>query len=561
MVRVLPVLLLLLLAAPGCQSTVLNKLTSRWGNKNDYADLGAHTPLNAAANPRTNPDEQPTMTPQQALAKAQAAEIQGNKKQAKEYYELTLTLQPTNTTAHHRLGVLADQKGDFPEAERHYITALQQDGKNPDLLNDLAYSYLIQKRTMEARPFLESALRVNPNHAPALNNLGLFYAQQGQYEAALETFRRVGTDAEAQKKMSRLFPSGPPQTPLNMPETQLAQTPTGNNSNESLEVQRLKLQMEQARLNAEQARHSPQSPSNGPYRPEQPVQAPPPYGQPTYLPSYQQSPGLEGDALLQQRLEALNQPMPRQPQFPPRQPVNQFASSQQIPPITPATMTNTQIPAIPRTDVDPRDNMPIWSPTPRANYPAPQYPQPQQPPLNYPAHYNQPGNPPVPNGPYTQQQPLPQQNPASQQPSMNQHLQALRAGMNAGPGSLMPVMPQQPAPGYLPTMSQVDLTPDYLYSPAEGPPVANGPTQSGFGPVGNTFPQQQAPAYQQPQQGQNWNQQPQSSQAPQGYYPQNTPPGYGSQQPAQSQQYAQPQFPGYDWPQGPGQPIDNNINF
>ena len=78
-------------------------------------------------------------------------------------------------------------------------------------------------------------------------------------------------------------------------------------------------------------------------------------------------------------------------------------------------------------------------------------------------------------------------------------MQALQAGMNAGPGNPLPLLangqippnaPLQPDPN----SNQALTTPDYLYTPAGGPsihpPNISATQQSGFGPAGNAFPQQ-----------------------------------------------------------------------
>jgi hypothetical protein len=110
--------------------------------------------------------------------------------------------------AHHLLAIIADQQLDYRAAEQHYLSALQSDAHNPDLLSNMGYSYLLQKRYREGERMLSRSLQVRPNHEKTLNNLGLLYSREGDYQRALATFRRSDSEAEAQWKMAALFPQG-----------------------------------------------------------------------------------------------------------------------------------------------------------------------------------------------------------------------------------------------------------------------------------------------------------------------------------------------------------------
>lgn len=132
----------------------------------------------------------------------------GRLEEAKSAYRRALQQQPTHLVANHRLGVIADQQQDFGNAEKHYLTALKVDSSDPNLLSDLGYSYLLQQRFREAEEYFQRALKVQPTHSKALNNLGLLYSKQNEYDKALAVFRRAGSEAEAQRKLATLFPSG-----------------------------------------------------------------------------------------------------------------------------------------------------------------------------------------------------------------------------------------------------------------------------------------------------------------------------------------------------------------
>jgi len=149
------------------------------------------------------------------LSRAHAASAAGQVQQAKADYELVVQQQPKHSVAHHRLAVIADTQGNFAVAERHYRLALIHAPQTPkvqgELYSDLGYSYLLQKRYRESENHLLKSLQFDPTYSTALNNLGLLYGKQGDYNRALEMFRRSGArEEDVQRNIQTLFPSGPP---------------------------------------------------------------------------------------------------------------------------------------------------------------------------------------------------------------------------------------------------------------------------------------------------------------------------------------------------------------
>ena len=132
--------------------------------------------------------------------------------QAEAYYRRVLELQPDNSVANHRLAVIADKKHDYARAEHYYLTALQREPRNPDLLSDVGYSYLLQGRREDSERCLMAATRLDPSHAKALHNLSLLYAANGDYDHAFDALRRALGESEAHVQIVRLFPNGKPQT-------------------------------------------------------------------------------------------------------------------------------------------------------------------------------------------------------------------------------------------------------------------------------------------------------------------------------------------------------------
>jgi Flp pilus assembly protein TadD len=106
------------------------------------------------------------------LASAQRLWLAGQKTQAAEQVEQALTRSPDDLQLRFALGVMRMELGDRPQA-RTIFTRLTQDF--PDLAdpyNNLAVLHAAAGELDEARAALEQALRLQPDHAQAQENLG-----------------------------------------------------------------------------------------------------------------------------------------------------------------------------------------------------------------------------------------------------------------------------------------------------------------------------------------------------------------------------------------------------
>lgn len=149
------------------------------------------------------------------LLQAKQAEQARQNQVAKGLYEQVLQQQPQHAEAHHRLGVLADQDGRYPEAQQHYQLALQQQPQNASLLSDIGYSLYSQDRLEEAEQYLTSALQLHPENQYARNNLAQVYGRRAQqtgsaadYKLAQEQFALALGPQGAEQQMQQLFPHG-----------------------------------------------------------------------------------------------------------------------------------------------------------------------------------------------------------------------------------------------------------------------------------------------------------------------------------------------------------------
>jgi Flp pilus assembly protein TadD len=85
----------------------------------------------------------------------------------------------------------AAEAGDVGRARAELERALALDSHSPGTLSDLGNVHVMLGEDAEAERRYAAALALAPSHAPALANLGLLRARQGDRAAALECFRRA----------------------------------------------------------------------------------------------------------------------------------------------------------------------------------------------------------------------------------------------------------------------------------------------------------------------------------------------------------------------------------
>ncbi len=88
------------------------------------------------------------------------------------------------------LGVLKDVKGKHVIAQSYYKHATMIDPKSSKALMNMGYSYYMDGQYTEATRFTLAALEQNPDNEKALNNLALIHLAQGQAQRALNVFMR-----------------------------------------------------------------------------------------------------------------------------------------------------------------------------------------------------------------------------------------------------------------------------------------------------------------------------------------------------------------------------------
>ena len=122
---------------------------------------------------------------------------------AKRHLTVALERDPLRWQSLNGLGMLADLDGDHAQAAAYYRQALaippevEQQPDNAILLNNLGYSFYLSGDWQQALQYFQQALNYNPDFERAWQNLGLVYTREGEYDRALDAFRRVMDKPEA----------------------------------------------------------------------------------------------------------------------------------------------------------------------------------------------------------------------------------------------------------------------------------------------------------------------------------------------------------------------------
>jgi tetratricopeptide (TPR) repeat protein len=77
------------------------------------------------------------------------------------------------------------------KAQKYYELVLKEDPKNTDVKAQLAMTYVTTVNPMQGITMLREVLEQNPNHAKAIENLGLLSVQSGQYDKAVVRFEKL----------------------------------------------------------------------------------------------------------------------------------------------------------------------------------------------------------------------------------------------------------------------------------------------------------------------------------------------------------------------------------
>ncbi|AYC32625.1 Tfp pilus assembly protein PilF [Pseudomonas cavernae] len=95
------------------------------------------------------------------------------------------------------LGVLADLRNDFTQAEAYYRLAMQIEPRSALVQNSQGYSYYLAGSWPEAERMYQRGIGYDPSYHPLWRNYGLLLARMGRYEEAVSAFEQIEKRAEA----------------------------------------------------------------------------------------------------------------------------------------------------------------------------------------------------------------------------------------------------------------------------------------------------------------------------------------------------------------------------
>ncbi len=89
------------------------------------------------------------------------------------------------------MGLIQQQKGNYQEAKKSFLQAIEIDGSNDKAMRELAMCYQQLSETSRAEEMLKKAIQLKPGYWANYNKLGVFYYLQTKYAEAAEQFRQV----------------------------------------------------------------------------------------------------------------------------------------------------------------------------------------------------------------------------------------------------------------------------------------------------------------------------------------------------------------------------------
>jgi len=145
--------------------------------------------------------------PRTHYAAGRLHESQNQLERAVEQYRAAVTLDPKYADAYNGLGVCLTRLGRYREAEEQFVKAIELAPDRAHLRNNLAFCYISQRRWADAEAELRNALELKPGFARARINLAMSLAQQGKFDPALQEFRAVLKEGDAQFNMGLMYQS------------------------------------------------------------------------------------------------------------------------------------------------------------------------------------------------------------------------------------------------------------------------------------------------------------------------------------------------------------------
>ena len=115
----------------------------------------------------------------------------GNRKDAKELFQVALQIKSDFAPAYDNLGNLAMMENNLDEAEKYFKESLKYNSHNPTSMYHLGQVEAKRKNYSAALTWINHSIHINPNSSPALNLQGELYLKQGNQAAAINSFKKA----------------------------------------------------------------------------------------------------------------------------------------------------------------------------------------------------------------------------------------------------------------------------------------------------------------------------------------------------------------------------------
>jgi tetratricopeptide (TPR) repeat protein len=144
-------------------------------------------------------------TPELVISVAQACERQGNSQQARLHYQRALTMWPGQVEVLRAAARMEDRLGQLPLAEHLYRQAVGANPQHAGALNDLGLCLARQGKLDASLVVLEQAVQLQPAKALYRNNAATVLVEMRQDQRALAHLVAVHGSAEANYNLGQLL--------------------------------------------------------------------------------------------------------------------------------------------------------------------------------------------------------------------------------------------------------------------------------------------------------------------------------------------------------------------
>jgi tetratricopeptide (TPR) repeat protein len=115
----------------------------------------------------------------------------GRTEDAVKAYKASISMAPTDDTAHLKLGNIYFSQGRYNDAETEYKTAVKNNPTSSTNRFSLGQVYLATDRSREAEAVFKSVIRMDPGQYGGYYALGQTYVKEGRQQDAVAEFKKV----------------------------------------------------------------------------------------------------------------------------------------------------------------------------------------------------------------------------------------------------------------------------------------------------------------------------------------------------------------------------------